>query len=330
MNNFFFFYHAFKNVRPMSSANAVVSPSRRWLDGEVASPSRRWEGSSEVSPSKNRWDAVPSNPWDVMERRRQDLVARREQLDFARKRATGAQKAARAHKIKSLQKQLVDLDKVQVLARKRNAQLLTDVMDLQNVAMGQRPQVSTAQACLQEELRKFRAYVQSGEKKWARDHAERLQRQQARASPRTLSEGSVSSWEKEEKGMGSPQRREEDRRREEARVDRGKGDSDSPMRREREKEKDLLWRETQREQEESKRKEAAERMRKEEEKERIQEKEMKETLEREKRKEEEDRKRKESEREKQLEREREEKEKKQRDEHEAAGQRDVEERIKVS
>ena len=153
----------------LGAETAVWSPSRRL--GEVASPARRWDG------------AGGNSVWEIRERQRKDLASRREQLDFTAKRRAAAQEAARVQKIKNLQKRMVEIDRMQALARQRNSQLLADVMDLQNDAIGKRPMASAAHVCLQDELHKFTAYVQAGKQKWAQDRAERLALRDRGAEP---------------------------------------------------------------------------------------------------------------------------------------------------
>ena len=158
-----------------------------------------FSGSAAASPAR-RFDGVPAGQWEILERQRQDLQQRREQLELAARRRAAAQEAARVQKVKNLQKRLVDLDKMQALARKRNSQLLADVMDLQNSAMNQRPEASTAQACLHEELRKFAAYVHNGREKWAQDRA---QRRRAAARDQALSpNGAARAREREGAAAG--------------------------------------------------------------------------------------------------------------------------------
>jgi len=158
-----------------------------------------FSGSAAASPAR-RFDGVPAGQWEILERQRQDLQQRREQLELAARRRAAAQEAARVQKVKNLQKRLVDLDKMQALARKRNSQLLADVMDLQNSAMNQRPEASTAQACLHEELRKFAAYVHNGREKWAQDRA---QRRRAAARDQALSPNGAARAREREGAAGT-------------------------------------------------------------------------------------------------------------------------------
>ena len=104
------------------------------------------------------------------------MKQRREQIDFAARRRAAAVQAARDQKLKSLQARLADLERLQDFSRKRNAQLLSDVMDLQSSAMNHQPRASASQALLAAELQKFASFVEAGKDKWEHHRAGRLQK----------------------------------------------------------------------------------------------------------------------------------------------------------
>ena len=114
--------------------------------------------------------------WELLEARRREMKQRREQIDFAARRRAAAVQAARDQKLKSLQARLADLERLQDFSRKRNAQLLSDVMDLQSSAMNHQPRASASQALLAAELQKFASFVEAGKEKWANHRAGHLQK----------------------------------------------------------------------------------------------------------------------------------------------------------